>query len=202
MTDWITDLDALHGHYGTPKAPALRKVTARLTPAYGRFIAASRFCVLSTVGPEGTDGSPRGDQGPVVTIEDDETLLMPDWQGNERIDSLRNILRDGRDSLLFLVPGSTTAMRVNGTARLTADAALCARFARGGATPRTVIVIRVAEVYSQCARALQRSALWTSADGSAGLPSAGEMLQDATAGEISGAAYDAERATRAHLGWW
>lgn len=202
MTEWIRDLEALHSHYGTPKAPALRKVTARLTPAYGRFIAAARFCVLSTVGPEGTDGSPRGDQGPVVTIEDPETLLLPDWQGNERIDSLRNILRDGRVSLLFLVPGSTTAVRVNGTARLTADAELCGRFVRDGKTPRTVIVIRVGEVYSQCARALQRSALWTSGDQSEGLPSAGVMLQDATGGEISGAAYDAERATRAHLGWW
>ena len=200
--DWITDLDALHSHYGTPGKPALAKVTARLTPAYRAFLDASRFCILSTVGPEGTDGSPRGDLGPVVTVEDAETLLLPDWKGNERIDSLRNIVRDGRVSLIFLVPGSTTAIRVNGTARLTADAALCARFDRDGTHPRTVIVIRIAEVYSQCARALQRSALWTSGDGSAGLPSVGQMLQEATAGQIDGAAYDAERATRAHLGWW
>lgn len=200
--DWITDLDTLHGHYGTPKPPALRKVTPRLTPAYAAWIAASRFCILSTVGPEGTDGSPRGDQDPVVQIADDETLLLPDWQGNERIDSLRNIVRDGRVSLIFLIPGSTTAIRVNGTARLTADAALCARFQREGKHPRSVIVIRLAEVYSQCARALQRSALWTAGDCSAGLPSAGQMLQDATDGQIDGAAYDADRATRAHLGWW
>jgi PPOX class probable FMN-dependent enzyme len=202
MTKWITDLDDLLGLYGTPMAPALRKVTAYVTPSYGRFITASRFCVLSTVGPEGTDGSPRGDLGPVVTIEDTETLLMPDWRGNQRIDSLRNILRDGRVSLIFFVPGSTTAVRVNGTARLTADPGLCARFERDGKNPNTVIVIRVAEIYSQCARALQRSALWTAGDQSAGLPTAGDMLDDATKGEIEGAAYDAERATRAHLGWW
>jgi uncharacterized protein len=202
MMDWITDLDALHAHYGTPKPPAIAKVSNHLTPAYSAFLERSRFCILSTVGPEGTDGSPRGDEGPVVTALNPETLAMPDWKGNERIDSLRNILRDGRVSLIFLVAGSTTAVRVNGTARLTADQPLRARFAHGGILPRTVIVIRIAEVYSQCARALQRSALWTSGDQSAHLPTPGQMLQDATAGDIDGAAYDSERATRAHLGWW
>lgn len=198
---WITTLDDLHAHYGTPGKPALAKVTAHLTPAYAAFIAASRFCILSTVGPEGTDGSPRGDEGPVVVPLDAETLLMPDWKGNERIDSLRNIIRDGRVSLIFLVAGSTTAVRVNGHAKLTADADLRARFDRNGTQPRSVIVIRVAEVYSQCARALQRSALWTTPHAE-NLPTPGQMLQDATAGAINGAEYDAERATRAHLGWW
>ena len=200
--DWITDLDTLHAQYGTPGKPAVAKVAAHLTPAYRSFIEASRFCILSTVGPEGTDGSPRGDEGPVVTVLDSQTVALPDWKGNERIDSLRNIVRDGRVSLYFMVPGSTTSVRINGTARLTVDADLRARFDRGGIHPRTVIVIRVAEVYSQCARALQRSALWTSGDLSAGLPSVGQMLQDATAGVIDGAEYDRERATRAHLGWW
>lgn len=200
--NWITDLEALHGLYGAPAAPALKKQTARLTPAYRAFIEAARFCVLSTVGPEGTDGSPRGDRGPVVTVEDDETLLLPDWQGNQRIDSLRNIVRDGRVSLYFIVPGSTISVRINGTARLTADEGLRQRFERDGKHPRTVMVIRLAEVYSQCARALQRSDLWTAGDQSAGLPSVGQMLQEASKGEIDGAGYDRERAGRAHLGWW
>ena len=199
---WITDLDSLHARYGTPKSPALRKVTPRLTPAYAEFVARSRFCILSTVGPEGTDGSPRGDREPVVMVADPETLLLPDWQGNERIDTLRNIVRDGRISLLFLIPGSNTAIRINGTARISADDDLCARFDRDGRHPRTVMVIRVSEAYSQCARALQRSELWTGGDQSAGLPSVGTMLEQAAEGEIDGAAYDAERATRAHLGWW
>jgi len=199
--DWITELDALHALYGTPGKPAMAKVTAHLTPAYAAFITASRFCVLTTVGPEGTDGSPRGDEGPVVTIMDAQTLALPDWKGNERIDSLRNILRDGRVSLMFLIPGSTTAIRVNGTARLTADDSLRAQFDRAGTHPRTVIVIKIAEVYSQCARALQRSALWT-ATPPENLPTPGQMLQDATSGTIDGAAYDTDRATRAHLGWW
>ena len=199
--DWITDIAALEALYGTPKAPALRKVVARLTPSYRASIEASRFCVLSTVGDGGTDGSPRGDRDPVVTVADDETLLLPDWQGNDRIDTLRNILADGRISLYFMVPGSTISVRVNGTARITADADLRARFERDGKHPRSVLVIRVQECYSQCARALQRSDLW--AGGAVpDLPSVGQMLHDATAGEIDGPTYDAERATRSHLGWW
>lgn len=200
--DWITTLDDLHARYGTPAKPAVVKVTPHLTPAYRAFIDRSRFCVLSTVGPEGTDGSPRGDQGPVVRVLDARTLAMPDWKGNERIDSLRNILRDGRVSLMFLIARSTTAVRLNGRGRLTADPSLCESFERDGKNPRTVIVIVIDEVYSQCARALQRSDLWTAGDQSQGLPSAGQMLQDATEGAIDGWEYDRERATRAHLGWW
>ena len=200
--DWITTLDDLHSHYGTPAKPAVAKVTAHLTPSYRSFLTRSRFCVLTTVGPEGTDGSPRGDTGSVVSVLDDRTVALPDWKGNERIDSLRNIVRDERVSLMFLIAGSTNALRVNGRARLTADAALRDTFARNGILPRTVIVIAVDEVYSQCAKALQRSELWTAGDQSEGLPSVGQMLQEATQGDIIGADYDRERATRAHLGWW
>ena len=200
--DWITDLDDLHTRYGTPAKPAVAKVTPYLTPAYRAFIDRCRFCVLTTVGPEGTDGSPRGDQGSVVRVLDAKTLAMPDWKGNERIDSLRNILRDGRVSLIFLIAGSTTAIRLNGRARLTADPALCDSFERDGKHPRSVIVIAVDEVYSQCARALQRSELWTAGDQSLDLPSAGQILQDATAGAIDGGQYDRESANRVHLGWW
>jgi hypothetical protein len=200
--DWIETLDDLHAIYGTPGLASTVKVTPVLTPAYRAHIERARFCVLSTVGPEGTDGSPRGDEGPVVTVLDDRTLALPDWRGNERVDSLRNILRDGRVSLMFLVPGSNTAMRVNGTARLTADAALRARFRRDGKDPRTVIVIAVAEVYSQCARALIRSALWTGGDQSAGLPTVGDMLKEITEGGIDGTTYDAEWPARAAKTMW
>lgn len=200
--DWIETLDDLHALYGTPGQASTVKVTPVLTPAYRAHILRSRFCVLTTVGPEGTDGSPRGDEGPVVTVLDDRTLAMPDWRGNERVDSLRNIVRDGRVSLLFLVQGSNTAMRVNGTARLTADAGLRSRFDRDGQLPRTVIVITVAEAYSQCARALIRSGMWTSGDRSAGLPSVGDMLREITEGGIDGAAYDADWPTRAARTMW
>ncbi|MFN3292554.1 MAG: pyridoxamine 5'-phosphate oxidase family protein [Gemmobacter sp.] len=158
--------------------------------------------MLSAVGPEGTDGSPRGDRDPVVTVADPETLLLPDWQGNDRIETLRNIVRDGRVSLLFLIAGFTTAIRGNGTARVSAAPALRGRFEREGRHPRTVMVIRVAEVYAQCPRALQRSKLWVCGNQLAGLPTFGTMLEQATDGAIDGAAYDVERATRAHPGWW
>lgn len=202
MMDWITREDDLLQLYGQPSEPARLKVTPHLTPSYRAHIERSRFCVLTTVGPAGTDGSPRGDEGPVVAVLDAQTLALPDWKGNERIDSLRNIVADGRVSLLFLVAGSTTAMRVNGTARLTADKDLRARFARGDLHPRTVIVIRIAEVYSQCARALIRSALWTSGPQTEGLPTVGDMLRDATAGSFDGAAYDANWAERAKASMW
>ncbi len=199
---WITTLDDLHSHYGQPAEAATVKVTPRLTPAYRAWIERARFCILTTVGPEGTDGSPRGDEGPVVEVLDATTLALPDWHGNNRIDSLRNIVRDGRVSLMFLIPGALNALRVNGSARLTADAALRARFDRDGKQPRTVIVIRIAEVYSQCARALIRSALWTSGDQSGGLPTVGDMLREITEGRIDGKAYDSDWPGRAAQTMW
>lgn len=201
MPAWIDTLEDLHSLYGTPGEASQIKVTAQLTPAYRAHIERSRFCVLTTVGPEGTDGSPRGDEGPVVTIADAQTLLLPDWKGNDRIDSLRNILRDGRVSLMFLVAGSNTAMRVNGRARLTADPAVTARFDRDGKRPRSVIVIQIAEVYSQCARALIRSELWTAGPQAAGLPTVGDMLAEIRAG-FDGAAYDAQWPDRAARTMW
>lgn len=198
----IDTLDALHAIYGQPSEAAKVKVLDHLTPAYGAWIARSRFCVLTTVGPEGTDGSPRGDDGPVVRILDARTLALPDWKGNDRIDSLRNIVRDGRVSLMFLVHGSNNAMRVNGAARLTADEALRASFARGDLLPRSVIVIRVGEVYSQCARALLRSGLWSRGPDAEGLPTVGDMLREATEGAFDGETYDRQWAARAAATLW
>ncbi len=117
----ITDTAALEALYGQPGAPAMRKVADRMTPLYRAWIMASKLCVLSTVGKKGTDGSPRGDDGPVVTELDEFTLAMPDWRGNNRLDSLRNIVRDSRIALMFMVPGDNIVLRVNGQAKLTAD---------------------------------------------------------------------------------
>ena len=199
---WIDSDEALSALYGPPPEAAVVKVTRQLTPAYQAWIARSRFCFLSTIGPEGTDCSPRGDDGPVVQVADPGTLLMPDWRGNNRIDSLRNILRDGRLSLAFLVAGSNTVMRVNGRGRLSTDPALLARFGRDGRLPGLVIVIALDEVYSQCARALLRSGLWRDGDCSEGLPSVGQMLAEITEGAINGAAYDAEWPGRAAKTLW
>ena len=197
----ITDIAALEALYGVPGAPAVFKVATRLTPEYRRWITASRFCVLTTVGPGGTDGSPRGDDGPVVAVRDAQTLLMPDWRGNNRLDSLRNIVADGRVSLMFMVPGSTSVVRVNGTAALTADADVLAGFDQKGIAPRSVIVIAIGEVYIQCARALMRSRLWTSGDESAGLPTTGQIFSAMKDG-FDGQEYDAAWPDHAKKSMW
>jgi PPOX class probable FMN-dependent enzyme len=198
----IKDIAALEALYGTPGAASLRKVADRLTPLYRKWIMASKFCVLSTVGPDGTDGSPRGDDGPVVLELDAGTLALPDWRGNNRLDSLRNIVSDGRVSCMFMVPGSNNVVRVNGTALLTDDDALRARFEKKGSRPATVIVITIAEIYTQCARALIRSGMWSGADESADLPSVGDILAEMTSGEEGGAPYDTAWDARAAKTMW
>lgn len=200
--EFIEDVEALEFLYGTPAEASLVKVAARLTPTYRQWIMSSRFCVLTTVGPEGSDGSPRGDDRPVVVELDDQHLALPDWRGNERIDSLRNIVRDPRVSLMFMVPGSNNVVRVNGMAKVTNDTALRSRFERSGKIPRTVIVIRIGEIYSQCARAIMRARLWTSGDESADLPSVGDMLKEMTSGAFDGDSYDKDWAERAKQTMW
>ncbi|EAU45800.1 pyridoxamine 5'-phosphate oxidase family protein [Salipiger bermudensis] len=197
----IEDSAELEALYGTPSDAALRKVAQRLTPAYRRWIEAARFCVISTVGPDGTDGTPRGDDGPVVLELDPGTLALPDWRGNNRLDSLRNIVSDGRISLMFMVPGDNVVVRVNGTAWLTDDAALRERFRRKSMLPATVAVIEIAEVYAQCPKALLRSGLW-GRDDSAATPSLGEILDEMTSGEIEAGAWEREYPERARNTLW
>jgi PPOX class probable FMN-dependent enzyme len=202
LMEFIDHIDALEALYGTPGDVSLRKVTPGLTPLYREWIMASRLCILSTVGPDGTDGSPRGDDGAVVQELDATTLAMPDWRGNNRLDTLRNIVSDGRVSLMFIVPGSNNVMRINGRAKLTADAQLRARFDKNGRQPATVIVITIHEVYSQCARALLRANIWGGADDSATLPTIGQIMAEITDGEEGGAAYDDAWAARAAKTMW
>ncbi|MEL6452549.1 MAG: pyridoxamine 5'-phosphate oxidase family protein [Pseudomonadota bacterium] len=187
--DVIDDLDALQALYPAAVPSALRKVAPQLTPLYQRWIEAARFCILSTVGPDGVHGSPRGDDGPVVRVEDAGTLAMPDWRGNNRLDCLRDIVADGRAALLFMIPGTNTTVRVNGSARLTTDAALRQSFAKGDKLPATVILFEISEVYTQCAKALMRSDFWAR-DDAAGLPTVGEILADMSNGVDGGAEYD------------
>jgi PPOX class probable FMN-dependent enzyme len=198
----IDNISALEALYGTPGAPSLRKVADHLTPLYRKWIMASKLCMLSTVGSTGTDGSPRGDDGPVVLELNPKQLALPDWRGNQRLDTLRNIVEDGRISCMFMVAGSNTVVRVNGTAWVTDDADLRTRFEKKGRKPATVIIIDIAEVYTQCARALMRAGIWNGDDHSAGLPSAGEILAQMTDGVEGGVAYDAAWAPRAAKTMW
>jgi len=197
----IDSIDALQALYDAPVPASLTKVARALTPLYRRWIGAARFCILSTVGPEGTDASPRGDDGPVVRIADDRTIWLPDWRGNNRLDCLRNIVTDGRASLMFMVPGSLNVVRVNGRAVLTADVGVTGTFEQRGKHPKTVIVLTVDEVYFQCAKALMRSGLWTRGDDSDGLPSAGQLLQERDSG-FDAEGYDLTYPTEAPKRMW
>jgi PPOX class probable FMN-dependent enzyme len=201
MTRYIDTVEDLEALYGKPAEASLIKVADRLTDVYRDWVMASKFCIISTVGPEGTDASPRGDATPVVQMYDEQTLLLPDWRGNNRIDTLRTIVRDPRVSLMFMVPGSNNVVRINGEARVTADPEMLNRFDDRGQLPRSVAVIRIREVYFQCARALMRSGLWSGHDESAGLPTPGEMLKAAKS-DFDGGAYDAEWAARAKKTLW
>lgn len=198
---FLEDLDALHALYGTPAAPALRKEVPALTAEYRALIEAAPFCALATIGPEGLDCSPRGDVPGFVRVLDERTLALPDRFGNNRIDSLRNIVRDPRVALMFLIPGCGNALRVNGRARITADTALRESFAMEGQAPRSIAVVAIETVYYQCARAIIRSRLWGDTPAPP-LPTPGRMLAAITAGEVGGAEYDAAWPARAKASMW
>ncbi|MCA3186049.1 MULTISPECIES: pyridoxamine 5'-phosphate oxidase family protein [unclassified Cupriavidus] len=190
----IATLAELEALYAEPGAASLAKEVDYLHPHYRAFVEASPFCLLSTMNDKGGDCSPRGDAPGFVQVLDDRTLLLPDRRGNNRIDSLRNILADPRVGLLFLVPGVNETLRVSGTATVSTDPELIARCMMQDKAPTTVLVIRIESVFFQCARALLRSRLWL-ADAQIpreALPSTGSMLADLSQNAIDGVAYDRE----------
>src|SRR3954451_23399337 len=156
----VTSMEALERLYGEPFGPSLVKETDRITGPYRAFIEAAPFFALASGGPDGFDCSPRGDAPGFVRVADPKTLMIPDRRGNNRIDTLRNIVRDPRVSLLFLIPGVGETIRVIGRASISSDPALCESFIFAGKTPRTVIVVAVENVYFQCSKAIVRSKLW------------------------------------------
>lgn len=188
-THRITDAATLENLYGKPAGAAVAKEVDYLHPHYQRMIAASPFVVLATSGPGGVDTSPRGDAPGFVAVEDEKTLLLPDRPGNNRIDSLRNILADPHVALLFLIPGIGETLRVNGRAAISIDPTLLERFKVNGKLPRSVLVIAVDTVFFQCSRAIFRSKLWDPAQQieRSSLPSLGRMVAD-----ISRSGFDAE----------
>jgi PPOX class probable FMN-dependent enzyme len=187
----VTSLAALEALYGTPSDVALNKAGPRMGAATRAFIAASPFCLLATSGPGGLHVTPRGDAPGFVTVADDQTLVLPDRRGNNRLDALRDILHDPRVALLFLVPGAGETLRVHGQARITTDPALRASHAAEGKEPTTLLVIGEESVFMQCAKALIRSRLWAGAERAAGLPTLGALVAEHTAGRHGGEALDA-----------
>ena len=174
----INNLEELELLYDPPVERSIKKVTPIITPLYRHWIEASRFLVVATAGEEGCDASPRGDIDSLVKIPDMNTIWLPDWRGNNRLDSLRNIVSDGRISLMFMVNGCNNVVRVIGHAVLTADEQTRHVFLRNNKAPKTVIVISVKEVYFQCAKALMRSDLWNTPTSPVSVPSAGDFSKE------------------------
>lgn len=196
----VAELEAIYGE--TSEASRI-KVSHRLTEGYRRLVEASPVVALATCGPKGLDCSPRGDPGQVISIRDDRTLLLPDRRGNNRIDSLRNIVRDGRVALLFLIPGSNSTLRINGTAEISVEPELLASLAMEGKPPRSAIVITIGEVYFQCARALMRARIWEQQvwPNVSALPTAGNLMRELKQ-DFDGRTYDREWPERAKNSLW
>jgi PPOX class probable FMN-dependent enzyme len=182
--DVVTSVEQLEALYAAPVETSLLKVTDHITPLQQRYVDESPFVILATVGGEGVDCSPRGDPAGFVRVVDRRTVQIPDRRGNNRLDSLRNIVRDGRVALLFVI---------NGTAVLRTDADVRASFEIDGKQPATVIEVAVTECYTQCPKALIRSDLWNAEHfrSATDLPTVGEINSEISNGAFDGAAYDA-----------
>jgi len=200
----IATVEQLEAIYGPVADTATVKVAKWITPSYRWLIEKSPFVTLATSGPEGLDCSPRGDVSGCVRIHDEVTLMIPDRRGNNRIDTLRNIVRDPRVALLFLIPGSGTTIRANGKALVSDDTELLASFKMEGKAPRTVIVMTVEEIYFQCARAIVRSDLWNPDKrvDPKSLPTPGQILAEMSSNRVGGEEYDRAWPERARQSMW
>lgn len=188
----IENRETLEALYGAPSEPALLKEVDYVHPHYRAFIEAAPFVAIATSGPGGMDVSPRGDPAGFITVENPKTLLIPDRRGNNRTDTLHNLLDDDRIALLFLVPGINETLRVNGRARISTDPTLLERFPAQGKLPRSVLIVDVETVYFQCGKAVIRSDLWNPDKRlpRSALPSTGTILRDVSAGKTGGEEYD------------
>ena len=188
----ITTLEELDAMYGEPVGAAVTKEIDYISDHYKAFIDKAPFVVLATVGPEGLDCSPRGDPAGFVRVADEKTLLIPDRRGNNRIDTMRNLVHDPRVALLFLIPGCSETIRVMGRASISADPTLAQQFVMEGKAPRTVLVVAVDAVFYQCAKAIVRSKLWDASRhvDRKTLPTAGAILAELTGGALGGPEHD------------
>ena len=190
----ITTLEQLEALYGKPSGPAVAKELDRIAPSYRALIEAAPFVAIATSGPEGLDCSPKGDAKGFVRILDERTLAIPDRPGNNRIDGYRNILRDPRVALLFLIPGVGETLRVNGRAEISIEPTLMESFAVNGKPPRSVMIVHIDSIFFHCSKAIVRSKLWDDATriDRKSLPSTGAIIADVSQGKLGGDAYDRE----------
>ena len=192
MTHIVTSEAELEALYGLPAGAAVIKEIGHISDHYRAFVEASPFVIVATSGPDGLDCTPRGDPAGFVRVVDRQTVMLPDRRGNNRLDTLRNLVRDPRIALLFLIPGEGRTLRINGRAVIDTDPALCASFTMEGKAPRSVIVVTAERVYTQCPKALIRSKLWNpAAHADPGLPSTGTMMQ-ALQADFDAEAYERE----------
>lgn len=201
----VTTQEQLEEIYNAAVPPMAKlTVVQELIPPYVRLIEMSPFFVLATAGPEGLDCSARGDPPGFVQIKDNKTIAFPDRPGNNKIESLRNIIRDPRVSLMFLIPGNGTILRVNGLARISVDDALLSAFTVSGTKPKSAIIVDVQVAYMQCARALLRSQIWQSSSyvEPTAVPSMGDILSYLSDGKEGGAKYDNNAAHRMEKSLW
>ena len=195
---FINDPASLEALFEVVGEASIKKEVSYLHPAYQAMISASPFAVLATVGPDGLDISPRGDPPGFIQIQDEHTLLLPERRGNNRIDSLRNIVADPRVALFFMIPGVGETLRVNGRARISIAPDLLQRFPIQGKLPKCVLQISVETVFFQCARAIQRSKIWEGIPDEVRktVPTPGAILEALTDAAIDGASYDRELPAR------
>jgi len=179
--DLLQSVEELEKHYNAPSKLSRYKSRGMLTTAMQKWLSFSPFFIVSTCGTHGLDCSPRGDEaGKAFRILDAHTIAFPDRRGNNRIDSLRNMIVDPRIGLLFFVPGVSEALRIKGEAVISVAPDLLTLFEQDGLTPATVIVISINEVYIQNARAIRSSGLWEIANSTdvAAIPDAAQLSKD------------------------
>ena len=194
----VTSVEQLEALYGKPQGAAVVKEIDHINDGYRKLIEAAPFVAIATSGPEGLDCSPKGDPAGFVHILDDKTLAIPDRPGNNRIDGFRNILRDPRIALLFLIPGVGETLRVNGRASISIDPELMGKFAINGKLPRSVLVVHIETIFFHCSKAIVRSKLWDEATkiDRKSLPSTGTIVAELSQGKLGGEAYDREAPER------
>jgi uncharacterized protein len=194
----VTSLEQLDALYGAKNPNSIAKEIDHLSDGYRKLIEAAPFVAIATGGPEGFDCSPKGDAPGFVRVLDDKTLAIPDRPGNNRLDGFRNIVRDPRIGLLFLIPGVGETLRVNGRASISIDPELMQSFTVNGKLPRSVLIVHIETVYFHCSKAIVRSRLWdekTKIDRKS-LPSTGAILAELSHGKLGGEAYDRDAPER------
>ncbi|HWC94343.1 MAG TPA: pyridoxamine 5'-phosphate oxidase family protein [Pseudolabrys sp.] len=194
----VTSMEQLQALYGERMPASVIKEIDHINVHYRALIEAAPFVAIATCGPEGLDCSPKGDPAGFIRILDDKTLAIPDRPGNNRIDGFRNIVRDPRIALLFLIPGVGETLRVNGRASISVDPDLMASFAINGKLPRCVLIVHVESAYFHCSKAIVRSKLWDEATkiDRKSLPSTGSIVAELSKGKLGGEAYDREMPER------